>query len=132
MTKKIEKAQIEIAEVVAQMGIEVESLGKVLTTTETVEPVTEEGKAEETTSKRKIGKGVLVLKNGEEFASYPSIKATAIAFKEILELKTMPFTPIKKSVREGIDWKEYSFFIEGMGKSANEESETVKTEEAPV
>lgn len=64
---------------------------------------------EQKENKRRIGKGVIAYKNGEEFMRFPSIKATAQHFKEMLGLKHMPFTPIMKSIRLGIDWNEYSF-----------------------
>lgn len=64
---------------------------------------------EQKENKRRIGKGVIAYKNGEEFMRFPSIKATAQHFKEMLGLKHMPFTSIMKSIRLGIDWNEYSF-----------------------
>jgi hypothetical protein len=64
---------------------------------------------EQKENKRRVGKGVIAYKNGEEFMRFPSIKATAQHFKEMLGIKHMPFTPIMKSIRMGIDWNEYSF-----------------------
>ena len=64
---------------------------------------------EEKPNKRRIGKGIIGYKNGEEFERFPSIKACATYMKELLNLGHMPFTPIMKSVRQNIDWNEYSF-----------------------
>jgi ParB-like chromosome segregation protein Spo0J len=60
-------------------------------------------------NKRKVGKGIVAYKNGEEYMTFPSIKACATHFKELLGLGHMPFTPIMKSVRQDVDWNEYSF-----------------------
>lgn len=64
---------------------------------------------EEKPNKRRIGKGIVAYKNGEVYETFPSIKATATHFKELLGLQHMPFTPIMKSVRQDVDWNEYSF-----------------------
>jgi hypothetical protein len=63
-------------------------------------------------SKRTVGKVLIAYENGEEFERFKSIKAAATYMKELLGLKGMPFTPIMKSAREGIDWNEYSFQFE--------------------
>ncbi|UZJ79428.1 hypothetical protein [Fictibacillus sp. KU28468] len=67
---------------------------------------------EEQPKKRVKGKTLITYKNGHEYNTFPSIKACATHFKELLELKSMPFTPIMKSVRQGVDWNEYSFKFE--------------------
>lgn len=69
-------------------------------------------KEESKPNKRRQGKTLLAFKNGEEYESFPSIKACAKHFQELLELKHLPFTPIMKSVRQGVDWNEYSFKFE--------------------
>lgn len=75
------------------------------------EPTAKEKTEEEEPKKdkRKTGKGIIAYKNGKEFMRFPSIKSTAQYFKDLKELGHMPFTPIMKSVRQGIDWEEYSF-----------------------
>jgi hypothetical protein len=68
---------------------------------------------EETSSKRKNGKAVKWYENGEYKDTFPSIKAAATFFKEKMDLKHMPFTPIMKSIRTDVDWNSYSFRLEG-------------------
>jgi HEPN domain-containing protein len=88
---------------------------------------------EEKENKRKVGKGVYWFVNGEQKEVFPSIKAAATAIKELKGLKNMPFTPIMKSARQGIDWNENSFWVEGVSPGAfpgDKAAETPATEEA--
>jgi hypothetical protein len=71
-----------------------------------------EKKDEDKPNKRRVGKTLIAYKNGEEYEKFPSIKACATHFKDLLGLPHMPFTPIMKSVRQDVDWNEYSFQFE--------------------
>lgn len=64
---------------------------------------------EEKPNKRRVGKGLIAFKDGKEFERFPSIKACALYFKELMSLPHLPFTPIMKSVRQDVDWNQYSF-----------------------
>lgn len=100
--EKIEEVVEEIVEEVSENS-------------ETVKPVDvekQEDKTEEKPNKRKNGKTVIAYKNGEEYQRFPSIKKCAEHFKELKGLGHMPFTPIMKSIRQNIDWEEYSFKFE--------------------
>lgn len=66
----------------------------------------------ESENKRRIGKRLQAFKNGELYETFPSIKACATHFKDLLKIGHMPFTPIMKSVRQDVDWNEYSFKFE--------------------
>lgn len=66
----------------------------------------------ESENKRRIGKRLQAFKNGELYETFPSIKACATHFKDLLKMGHMPFTPIMKSVRQDVDWNEYSFKFE--------------------
>lgn len=66
----------------------------------------------ESENKRKVGKGLIAYKNGEVYQTFPSIKACATHFKDLLNIGHMPFTPIMKSARQDVDWNEYSFKFE--------------------
>jgi hypothetical protein len=89
-----------------------------------------------TENKRRIGKRLIASKNGEVYETFPSIKACAAHFKELLGLGHMPFTPIMKSVRQDTDWNEYSFKFENEDdihtptsrKEANAENASVPAE----
>lgn len=96
-----------------------------------------------TENKRRIGKRLIASKNGEVYETFPSIKACAAHFKDLLNLGHMPFTPIMKSVRQDTDWNEYSFKFENEDdihtptsrKEANAENASVpaekKSDDAP-
>ncbi|MCM3115457.1 hypothetical protein M3610_09170 [Neobacillus sp. MER 74] len=81
------------------------------TQTEDIEPKIEEEEkpTEEKVNKRRNGKQVEWWVNGELKQTFPSIKACATYFKETLELKGMPFTPIMKSIRDNVNWNENTF-----------------------
>lgn len=91
-------------------------------------------------NKRKVGK--LVEWHNEAGALvdvFPSIKAAASFFKDELKLKHMPFTPIMKSIRQGIDWTvagtSYSFAFASVDRSVQPEAETqpaVNEDGAPI
>jgi hypothetical protein len=72
----------------------------------------ESSENEEKPNRRRVGKTLIAFKNGKEFERFDSIKACATRFKELMELPHMPFTPIMKSVRQDVDWNEYSFKFE--------------------
>jgi len=78
-------------------------------------------KDEEKTKRRTNGKQVEWFLNGELKQVFPSIKAATKFFKETLELKAMPFTPIMKSIREGKDWNENSYKFTQVEESKTEE-----------
>ncbi|HLO11596.1 MAG TPA: hypothetical protein VK190_05005 [Pseudoneobacillus sp.] len=86
---------------------------------------------EETTSKRKVGKGVDWYVNGQLHMNFPSIKAAATYIKETQGLKHMPFTPIMKSIRQGIDWNANSFLFADEAQQKAERAKYVK-EETPA
>lgn len=72
----------------------------------------EQKEEEKKESKRTVGKILIAYKDGEEFARFKSIKAAVQHMKDMLGLGHMPFTPVMKSARDGIDWNEYSFEFE--------------------
>lgn len=93
-------------------------------------PESEKPAEEPKENKRRQGKGIVAYKNGEEMQTFPSIKATATYFKDLLNLGHMPFTPIMKSVRQGVDWNEYSFKHENEADLHIPESLKKKIEES--
>lgn len=68
---------------------------------ETIENV--EGVKEK--NKRAVGIRIKWYENGEYKQTFPSIQATARFMKEYVHRSTLPFAPIHKSIREGIDWR---------------------------
>ncbi|AFU12640.1 hypothetical protein MC28_1218 [Bacillus thuringiensis MC28] len=68
---------------------------------ETIENV--EGVKEK--KKRAVGIRIKWYENGEYKQTFPSIQATARFMKEYVHRSTLPFAPIHKSIREGIDWR---------------------------
>jgi hypothetical protein len=90
----------------------------------------EKPKTEEKENKRRVGKGIVAFKNSEEYQTFPSIKATAQHFKDLMNLGHMPYTPIMKSVRQGIDWNEWSFKHENEADLYIPESLKKKIEES--
>ncbi|HDX9658518.1 hypothetical protein V2151_03895 [Bacillus cereus] len=56
-------------------------------------------------NKRAVGIRIKWYENGEYKQTFPSIQATARFMKEYVHRSTLPFAPIHKSIREGIDWR---------------------------
>lgn len=56
-------------------------------------------------NKRDVGIHIKWYENGEYKQTFPSIQATARFMKEYVQRSTLPFAPIHKSIREGIDWR---------------------------
>ncbi|RFB26973.1 hypothetical protein [Bacillus sp. LB(2018)] len=67
-------------------------------TNENVEDVKEK-------NKQAVGIHIKWYENGEYKQTFPSIQATARFMKEYVQRSTLPFAPIHKSIREGIDWR---------------------------
>jgi hypothetical protein len=98
--KKVEEIKevivLEVTEIVEQHDIE----------TKVAEEIIDETKV----NKQRNGKNVEWYSDGALVQVFPSIKACVNHFKETMELKTMPFTPIMKSIREEIVWNEKHSF----------------------
>lgn len=56
-------------------------------------------------NKRAVGIRIKWYENGDYKQTFPSIQATARFMKEYVHRSTLPFAPIHKSIREGIDWR---------------------------
>ena len=56
-------------------------------------------------NKHAVGIRIKWYENGEYKQTFPSIQATARFMKEYVHRSTLPFAPIHKSIREGIDWR---------------------------
>ena len=56
-------------------------------------------------NKHAVGIRIKWYENGEYKQTFPSIQVTAQFMKEYVQRATLPFAPIHKSIREGIDWR---------------------------